>query len=265
MASSIAIGKLPDDENLAAQRLLRIHEECPPTKRLKFSEMKEWTLINSCSSLKIIEIFGYSQTTVWYANSNSVAANGTNGIFRSLHRTLRAVWAHDIVSPRTHTSDYFRWVKRCHNKDADALANQAMDERRTTVRRFPRPPGHHYRYFMVHFDGGHRCYDEAAGLCHGAAGFVVRGALQLCADNVPDFHDIAKAAVYLGPTTDSLETEVAASVFCTTAVLSYAIFDKWEVDFKLADVIHDKAPKDNVEIAKNITKMNDELQRFRQS
>ena len=75
--------------------------------------------------------------------------------------------------------------------------------------------------------------------------------------------NIAKAAVYLGPTADSLEMEVKASIMCTTAVLSYVLFDKWEIDLTFDNFINDNAFADDVEIITNIGKMNDALSRVR--
>ena len=44
------------------------------------------------------------------------------------------------------------------------------------------------------------------------------------------FQDIICAAIYLGPTHDSMQCEIAAMVYCTHAMVNYCVNGKWDLD-----------------------------------
>ena len=86
---------------------------------------------------------------------STVKQQNVGSVMNRLHAIVHALWTSGTIVPRAATCDFAKHVKRCFNKEADALATQAIQDRKSRIvlnsrlRYFP-------RYIKLCFDEGKR-------------------------------------------------------------------------------------------------------------
>ena len=136
-------------------------------------------------------------------------------LIESLANAIAHSWRCGLIAPRTPSSDWCRHVYRERNKMADALANKAMDQQRSTAwaltDQLPR-----MQQLCAHFDGGKR------GNTAAACGWHLQGSPGIARDGEPIWITLAWGSVLLDPMTTTVGAEWQGLVEATHASLSWA-------------------------------------------
>ena len=132
-------------------------------------------------------------------------AEMVNAIYRS--------WHSGYLAPRTTIADWYRHVYRELNHEADALANRAMDEMRSSAwcrpHSFLRPVR-----LRGWFDGGRRSASVAS------CGWLIKASYESSPDAA--WYTIASASVLLPTGTTSVNAELTGAALVTTALCKIA-------------------------------------------
>ena len=128
----------------------------------------------------------------------------------ALMHQLAKLWKTGWAAPRSSGADWRRHIYRELNKDADALANRAMDRRASEVWWSPDhlPP---FARLRAYFDGGRRAEDCCS------CGWLLQG---MRWSSPAKWHTFATGSIFLAPGTTSVAAELTGLEQVTKAVVS---------------------------------------------
>ena len=185
----------------------RIVQECPVA----------WRRCEHEQETVPVEILGDSELVISWLNGLAAIKSPTHcGQVSGVVRALTGSWRAGHIIPRTATADWYRHVYREFNKEADELANKAMDQR-TSSEWWRRPMHLRPERLRGWFDGGRRNDDLVS------CGWIVKASFDPFDSMVePRWITMAWASVLLPAGTTITEAELTGAELVSAALCRVA-------------------------------------------